>query len=249
MSTVRRGNRGLGRGLGNLIPGSSEEEKAKTGETGTPESSKKSSSAKTGGTKSATKTTKAGTKAAKAKTDSKETAAKTGTKPSAVTGQVYIKVTDIEPNKEQPRKIFDENALTELAQSIKEVGVIQPIVVQKNGEFYKIIAGERRWRASKLVGLKEIPAVIKDYSDKEALEIALIENIQREDLNPIEEALAYDGLLKDYNIKQDELATRVSKSRSAISNSIRLLKLDPRVMDMISEGKISSGHGRALLGA
>lgn len=249
MSTVRRGNRGLGRGLGNLIPGSSEEEKAKTGETGTPESSKKSSSAKTGGTKSATKTTKAGTKAAQAKTGSKETAAKTGTKPSAVTGQVYIKVTDIEPNKEQPRKIFDENALTELAQSIKEVGVIQPIVVQKNGEFYKIIAGERRWRASKLVGLKEIPAVIKDYSDKEALEIALIENIQREDLNPIEEALAYDGLLKDYNIKQDELATRVSKSRSAISNSIRLLKLDPRVMDMISEGKISSGHGRALLGA
>ena len=151
MSTVRRGNRGLGRGLGNLIPGSSEEEKAKTGETGTPESSKKSSSAKTGGTKSATKTTKAGTKAAQAKTGSKETAAKTGTKPSAVTGQVYIKVTDIEPNKEQPRKIFDENALTELAQSIKEVGVIQPIVVQKNGEFYKIIAGERRWRASKPV--------------------------------------------------------------------------------------------------
>lgn len=251
MSTVRRGNRGLGRGLGNLIPVSSDEETENpvkadlNGESA--KDVKKSSLAKADKTKSGTKGSKSGTKSTDKAVPS-ETAVKTRGKTPTVNGQVYIKVTDIEPNKDQPRKIFDENALTELAQSIKEVGVIQPIVVQKNGEFYKIIAGERRWRASKLVGLKEIPAVIKDYSDKEALEIALIENIQREDLNPIEEALAYDGLLRDYKIKQDELALRVSKSRSAISNSIRLLKLDPRVMEMVSEGKISSGHGRALLG-
>ena len=248
MSTVRRGNRGLGRGLGNLIPGSSEEEKAKTGETGTPESSKKSSSAKTGGTKSATKTTKAGTKAAQAKTGSKETAAKTGTKPSAVTGQVYIKVTDIEPNKEQPRKIFDENALTELAQSIKEVGVIQPIVVQKNGEFYKIIAGERRWRAAKMAGLKEIPVVIKEFSAQEIVEISLIENIQREDLNPVEEAMAYRRLIDEFKLKQDEIAERVSRSRTAVTNSLRLLKLDARVQQMMVDEMISAGHARALLG-
>ena len=247
MSTVRRGNRGLGRGLGNLIPGSSEEEKAKTGETGTPESSKKSSSAKTGGTKSATKTTKAGTKAAPAKTGSKETAAKTGTKPSAVTGQVYIKVTDIEPNKEQPRKIFDENALTELAQSIKEVGVIQPIVVQKNGEFYKIIAGERRWRAAKLANLKEVPVIIKKLTEQEVVEISLIENIQRENLNPIEEAIAYKRLLTEFNLKQDEVAERVSKSRTAVTNAMRLLKLSEKVQQMLIDEMITAGHARAIL--
>ena len=162
---------------------------------------------------------------------------------------VLVNINKVEPNREQPRKNFDEDALLELSESIKQFGVLQPLLVQDRKGYYEIIAGERRWRAAKLAGLKEVPVIIKNLSNQEVVEISLIENIQREDLNPIEEALAYDGLLKDYNIKQDELATRVSKSRSAISNSIRLLKLDPRVMDMISEGKISSGHGRALLGA
>ncbi len=161
--------------------------------------------------------------------------------------ETKIRVADIEPNKGQPRKDFNEDKLQELADSIKQFGVIQPLVVQKREGYYELIAGERRWRAAKLAGIKEVPVVIKDYSDKEIMEVAIIENIQREDLNPIEEALAYKRLLKEYNLKQDEVAERVSKSRTAITNSMRLLKLCDTVQEMVIDEKLSSGHARALI--
>ena len=162
-------------------------------------------------------------------------------------GVVTIKINSIEPNRNQPRKAFDEDALGELSDSIKQFGIIQPLVVQKRKDYYEIIAGERRWRAARLAGLKEVPVVIKDYSDQEIVEIALIENIQREDLNPIEEAQAYKRLLTEFNLKQDQLAERVSKSRTAVTNSMRLLKLSDEVQQMVIEELISSGHARALL--
>lgn len=158
-----------------------------------------------------------------------------------------VKITEIEPNREQPRKKFDEDALLELAESIRQFGVIQPLVVQKQEDYYEIIAGERRWRAAKLAGLKEVPVVIKNYSDQERMEIALIENIQREDLNPIEEAAAFKRLLEEYHLKQDEVAERVSKSRTTVTNSMRLLKLDERVQQMVIEDMLTTGHARALL--
>ena len=158
-----------------------------------------------------------------------------------------VKISKVEPNREQPRKKFEEDALLELADSIKQFGVLQPLLVQKKGDYYEIIAGERRWRAAKLAGLKEVPVIVRDYTEKEIVEIALIENIQRENLNPIEEALAYKRLLTEFSLKQDELAERVSKSRTAISNTMRLLKLDERIQNMIIEGEISSGHARALI--
>ncbi len=153
----------------------------------------------------------------------------------------------IEPNSTQPRRKFDEDALVELSESIKLHGLIQPIIVQKKGDHYEIIAGERRWRASRLAKLKEVPVIIKDYSEDEIFEIALIENIQREDLNPIEEAQAYQRLIEEHNLKQDEVAEKVSKSRVAIANSLRLLKLDERIREMIIDELITSGHARALL--
>lgn len=159
-----------------------------------------------------------------------------------------ISINKIEPNTSQPRKNFNEDSLQELSDSIKQHGLIEPLIVQKGKKgFYQIIAGERRWRAAKLAGVKDIPVVIKDYSKQEVMEIALIENIQREDLNPIEEAQAYDSLIKEFNLKQDEIAEKVSKSRVAITNSLRLLKLDNRVRNMLVEDKIKSGHARALL--
>lgn len=161
--------------------------------------------------------------------------------------ETIVKINEVEPNKNQPRRTFDEDALLELAESIKQHGVIQPLIVKKRDKYYEIIAGERRWRAAKMAGLKEIPIVIKDLSDQEIMEVALIENIQREDLNPIEEAQAYQRLIKEYNYKQDELAERVSKSRVAVTNSMRLLKLDERVQKMIIDDMISAGHARALL--
>ena len=160
-----------------------------------------------------------------------------------------IDINKIEPNNNQPRKNFNEDKIHELAESIKQHGLIEPLIVQKGKKgFYTIIAGERRWRAAREAGVKEIPVVVKDYSDQQVMEIALIENIQREDLNAIEEAEAYDHLIRDFNLKQDEVAERVSKSRVAITNSLRLLKLDERVREMIIEDKIKSGHARALLG-
>lgn len=161
--------------------------------------------------------------------------------------ETIVKINEVEPNKNQPRRTYDEDALLELAESIKQHGVIQPLIVKKRDKYYEIIAGERRWRAAKMAGLKEIPIVIKDLSDQEIMEVALIENIQREDLNPIEEAQAYQRLIKEYNYKQDELAERVSKSRVAVTNSMRLLKLDERVQKMIIDDMISAGHARALL--
>lgn len=164
-----------------------------------------------------------------------------------VSGDTMMKISDIEPNREQPRKNFDKEALQELADSIKQFGIVQPIVVQKKDDYYEIIAGERRWRAAKLAKLKEVPVIIKEYSDREVMEIALIENIQRKDLNPIEEALAYKSLIDEYSLKQEELANRVSKSRTAIANSMRLLKLTDSVQNMLINDEISMGHARALL--
>ena len=161
--------------------------------------------------------------------------------------ETLVKITSVEPNRKQPRKNFDEDALQELADSIKQFGLLQPILVQDRKDHYEIIAGERRWRAAKLAGLKEIPVIIRDYSEQEIMEISLIENIQREDLNPIEEAQAYKRLLTEFNLKQDEVAERVSKSRAAVTNSIRLLKLSDEVQQMVIDDMISTGHARALL--
>ena len=159
-----------------------------------------------------------------------------------------IDINKIEPNANQPRKVFNEDALQELADSIRQHGLIEPLIVQEGSKgFYQIIAGERRWRAAKIAGLKEIPVIIKEYTDQEVMEIALIENIQREDLNPIEEAEAYQRLITEYHLKQDEVAEKVSKSRVAVTNTLRLLKLDERVRSMLIEDKIKSGHARALL--
>ncbi|GAA4654923.1 ParB/RepB/Spo0J family partition protein [Anaerocolumna aminovalerica] len=164
-----------------------------------------------------------------------------------VSRETLININEIEPNRGQPRKSFEEDTLQELADSIKQYGIIQPLILQKKGKYYSIIAGERRWRAARIAGLKKVPAIIKEYTPQESMEIALIENIQRQDLNPIEEAMAYQNLIKEFNLKQDEVAERVSKSRVAITNSMRLLKLDERVQQMITDGMISTGHGRALL--
>lgn len=161
--------------------------------------------------------------------------------------ETLVKIDEIEPNRSQPRQNFDEDALQELADSIKLHGIIQPLIVQKKDDFYTIIAGERRWRAARLAGLTEIPVIIKDYTPMESMEIALIENLQREDLNPIEEAIAFQKLIDEYGLKQEEAAEKVSKSRTAVTNSLRLLKLDNRVKQMIVDEMISSGHGRALL--
>lgn len=163
-------------------------------------------------------------------------------------GTVMVKITMVEPNREQPRKNFDEDSLQELADSIKQFGLLQPILVQNKNTYYEIVAGERRWRAAKIAGLKEVPVIIRNLSEQEIVEISLIENIQREDLNPIEEAQAYKRLLTEFNLKQDEVAERVSKSRTAVTNSMRLLKLCDKVQKMIVEGMISTGHARALIG-
>ena len=167
--------------------------------------------------------------------------------PENVSRETMLPLIKIEPNRIQPRTRFDEDALQELADSIKQYGVIEPIVVQKRENHYEIIAGERRWRAARIAGLTEVPVVVKEYSENEIFTIALIENIQREDLNPIEEAMAYQKLIREFKLKQDEVAEKVAKSRTAIANSMRLLKLDSRVQQMLIDEMISEGHGRALL--
>lgn len=161
---------------------------------------------------------------------------------------VLMNINKIEPNREQPRKKFDEDALLELSENIKQYGILQPLLVQEREDFYEIIAGERRWRAAKLAGLKEVPVIVKKLTEQEIMEISLIENIQREDLNPIEEALAYKRLLTEFNLKQDEVAERVSKSRTAVTNAMRLLKLDDKVQQMVIDEMLTTGHARALLG-
>ena len=158
-----------------------------------------------------------------------------------------LRLSQIDPNRSQPRQYFEDESLDELSESIRQFGVLQPILVQKKGNRYEIIAGERRWRAARKAGLTEIPAIVREYTDQETLELSLIENIQREDLNPIEEAKAFRRLVEEFSLRQEDLAVRVSKSRTAITNSLRLLKLDERVQDMIEQGQISMGHARALI--
>ena len=160
---------------------------------------------------------------------------------------LMVKLSKVEPNREQPRKNFDEDSLQELAESLKQFGMLQPILVQNRGDYYEIIAGERRWRAAKIAGLKEVPVIVRELTDQEIVEISLIENIQREDLNPIEEAQAYKRLLTEFHLKQDEVAERVSKSRTAVTNSMRLLKLCDEVQKMVVDDMISTGHARALI--
>ena len=176
---------------------------------------------------------------------------KTETKKSEVAagsnGEVVLPINQVEPNKNQPRKEFDEESLKELADSISQHGIVQPLVVTKQDGYYEIIAGERRWRAAKLAGLKEVPVVIKEYTPQEIMEVALIENIQREDLNPVEEAKAYQNLIEEYNLKQEDVAKKVSKNRSTITNALRLLKLPDEILNMLVSGDISGGHARALL--
>ena len=161
--------------------------------------------------------------------------------------EMTLKIKDIEINKNQPRKQFNEDAIQELADSIAQHGVIEPLVVTKRDKYYLLVSGERRWRAAMKAGLKEVPVIIKDYTDQQVLEIGLIENIQREDLNPIEEAQAYQKLINEFNLKQDDVAERVSKSRTAITNILRLLKLSEPVQEMVIDEKLSNGHARALL--
>ncbi len=179
---------------------------------------------------------------------------KTGTKEvikeviKEVPKEITLKIKDIEINKDQPRKQFNEDSIQELADSITQHGIIEPLVVTKRKKYYLLVSGERRWRAAMKAGLKEVPVIIKDYTDQEVLEIGLIENIQREDLNPIEEALAYQKLINEFNLKQDDVAERVSKSRTAITNTLRLLKLSEQVQEMVIDEKLSNGHARALLG-
>lgn len=162
-------------------------------------------------------------------------------------GTLMVKLSKVEPNREQPRKNFDEDSLQELAESLKQFGMLQPILVQNRGDYYEIIAGERRWRAAKIAGLKEVPVIVRELTDQEIVEISLIENIQREDLNPIEEAQAYKRLLTEFHLKQDEVAERVSKSRTSVTNSMRLLKLCDEVQKMVVDDMISTGHARALI--
>ena len=162
-------------------------------------------------------------------------------------GAVLMNINKVEPNREQPRKKFDEDALLELSESIKQFGVLQPLLVTERDDYFEIIAGERRWRAAKMAGVKEVPVIVKKLTEQEIMEISLIENIQREDLNPIEEAQAYKRLLTEFNLKQDEVAERVSKSRTAVTNAMRLLKLNDKVQQMLIDEMLTTGHARALL--
>ena len=170
------------------------------------------------------------------------------TKSNHAADAVMIDINKVEPNREQPRKKFDEDALIELSESIKQFGILQPLLCQERDDYYEIVAGERRWRAAKLAGIKEVPVIIKKLTNQQIMEISLIENIQREDLNPIEEALAYKRLLEEFKLKQDEVAERVSKSRTAVTNTMRLLKLNEKVQQMVIDEMLTTGHARALLG-
>lgn len=176
-----------------------------------------------------------------------ESPSKSETESELNSGEIMLKINQVEPNREQPRKKFEEDGLLELADSIKQFGILQPLLVKRKKDYYEIIAGERRWRAAKIAGIKEVPVIIKEYSEQEIIEIGLIENIQRENLNPIEEAMAFKRLLEEFNLRQDEVAERVSKSRTAVTNSMRLLKLNDKVQQMIIDDMISTGHARALL--
>ena len=166
----------------------------------------------------------------------------------AESGEILVKIRLIEPNRSQPRKNFDAEELETLAESIRQHGVIQPLIVTKEGEHYQIVAGERRWRAARLAGLREVPVIVRDYAEQKAAEVSLIENIERKDLNPVEEAQAFKKLIEDYNLTQEELSDRMSRSRTSITNSLRLLKLPAEVQELLAAGKISQGHAKVLLG-
>lgn len=236
--------KGLGRGLGSLIPTGPDDDAE---ESGAVEDKGKKAPAKKQSSMSSTKGKN------KLKDDTGGADQKTPDKAPenahvAVSGEIYIKTALIEPNKNQPRKEFDIESIKELSESILEVGLLQPIVVRKkDNKYYEIIAGERRWRAAKLAKLKEVPVVVKDLTPEQIMEAALIENIQREDLNPIEEAMAFENLINEYGLTQEEAAKKVSKSRAQISNIMRLLKLDPRVQSQVVSGVLTTGHARALL--
>jgi ParB family chromosome partitioning protein len=223
--------RGLGMGMESLIPtGEPKKENKKTSKSPASSDTKKAEEAKPS-----------------VKVVTKEVI-KEVVKEVEVPKEKFVKITDIEPNKSQPRVEFDEDALNELADSIKQYGIIEPIVVMKRDNFYEIIAGERRWRAARIAGLKEVPVIERTYTEKEILEVALIENLQRENLNPIEEAKAYQTLIESYSLKQDEVAEKVSKSRSTITNALRLLKLCDKVQQMLVDDMITTGHARCLIG-
>lgn len=217
---------GLGSGLDALIPKSNK--------------SGNSSKGKKSGTTGSSNST--------ASAVEKKKAGDISTESAAGRGAVQVDINRVEPNREQPRKQFDPEALKELSDSIQKYGVLQPLLVSDEKDYYRIIAGERRWRAAKEAGLKQIPVIIKELSDQESMEISLIENLQREDLNPIEEAQAYKKLTEEFHLTQNEVAQRVSKSRTAVTNSMRLLKLDPKVQELVLQDKLSMGHARALLG-
>ena len=196
--------------------------------------------------KTITKTVKTEKKSDVAEKQTNPTVAKKQTADSK-TGAMIVKISSVEPNMDQPRKQFDEDALMELSESIKQYGVLHPLLVSDKKDYYEIIAGERRWRAAKLAGLTEIPVIVKEFSEQELVVISLIENIQREDLNPIEEAMAYKRLMEEFHLKQDEIAERVGKSRTAVTNAMRLLKLSEKVQQMLIDEMISAGHARAIL--
>jgi ParB family transcriptional regulator, chromosome partitioning protein len=246
--------RGLGKGLEALL-GVAAEDSGSSQQT-----EKNSEDSRTASEKTASEKTASDKAASGKKAGTSGTAGTTGTK-SAQQGaqagtdaadrsdaEMMVKISLVVPNKDQPRKNFDKDALEELTESIRQYGIVTPLIVRKSGHMYEIIAGERRWRAAQAAGLKEIPVVVRDYDERLAAEVAIIENLQREDLNPIEEAQAYEQLMNEYGLSQEEVAARVSKNRTTITNTLRLLKLDPRVREMVVDGSISAGHARALLG-
>lgn len=226
----------------------------KTSEDATEKETDKTTDKKSSKTSVSRKTVQKKTLTESLNTEKKESKTKSATagkknsdKENIETGVIMLRIGEVEPNRDQPRKVFNEDKLHELADSITQHGIIEPLIVVKRDDYYEIVAGERRWRASMMAGLTEVPVVIKDYTKQQVVEVALIENLQREDLNPIEEAKAYQQLIEEYNLKQDEVADKVSKSRTTITNSIRLLKLDDAVQDMLVAECITSGHARALL--
>ncbi len=229
--------KGLGRGL-NAIFG----EDAETKESGAKKAPARKASARGGAKKEAAE--KTGSEETAAKKQDDETAGREGT----AGGEVLVKLSKILTNEAQPRKSFQEEPLRELTESVRQYGVLQPLLVKKDGDNYRIIAGERRFRAAKAAGLTEIPVIVRDYTTQQAAEISIIENVQREDLNPIEEAMAYQMLIDDYGLKQEEIADRVSRNRTTITNAIRLLKLPDEVKALVAEGTLSQGHARTLLG-
>ena len=197
--------------------------------------------------KTTTKTVKAEKKTGETEKEAGNTVAAKRKTAGSKSGAMFVKISSVEPNINQPRKQFDEDALLELSESIKQYGILQPLLVSDKKDYYEMIAGERRWRAAKLAGLKEVPVIVKEFTDQELVEISLIENIQREDLNPVEEAMAYKRLIDEFHLKQDEVAERVGKSRTAVTNSMRLLKLSEKVQQMLIDEMITAGHARAIL--